>query len=425
MSPSMTPDTARRRRGRPDVLDLLAGARPASLDADPLADTPAASYMAASAVPAPPGLVPPGQVPAGLVPPAKRRRVARRARLAATGLVVTAAAVAVGVTTTLTASGPGHPSAVNPTGTGSSSPAARRSRPVVLSARALLLTAADHVAAAPVTGRYWRVREELNQVEAAGTIAHPYEMTVPTITDMWLSPVAGDRDYYYSEQLGARPSSRGDAVAWRAAGSPRSWRPWGLKKPAFSTRAENLERTWQYGQGKIGYLEGDLAFLTLAQFRALPATPRGLARALRREAMQTWTARHPGGGGATADQLIWDEALQVLQDPVSPQVRAAAFRVMARLPGVRMLGLRRDPLGRTGYAFGTGRTALGEIAIIDPATGSLLAYDFPSPPIPSPLIERRGYRGPGSTTCLLITGWTNRPPRFARIARHYDALIGY
>jgi hypothetical protein len=296
---------------------------------------------------------------------------------------------------------------------------------VVLSARALLLTASEHVAAAPVTGRYWRVREELMQVEAAGTIAHPYDMTVPTITDMWLSPVAGDRDYYYSEQLGARPATPADAAAWRAAGSPRSWRPWGLKKAALTTRPENLEQTWQYGQGRIGYLEGDLAFLTQAQFRALPATPRGLARALRREAMQTWSARHPGGGGATADQLIWDEALQVLQDPVSPQVRAAAFRVMAGLPGVRMLGLRRDPLGRTGYAFGTGRTALGEIAIIDPATGSLLASEFPSAPIRSPLIERRGYRGPGSITCLLITGWTNRRPRFARTARHFDALIGY
>ncbi|MGH3404283.1 MAG: hypothetical protein ACRDRJ_17525 [Streptosporangiaceae bacterium] len=45
---------------------------------------------------------------------------------------------------------------------------------------------------------------------------------------------------------------------------------------------------------------------------------------------------------------------------------------MARLPGVRMLGSRRDPLGRPGYAFGTGRRALGEIAIIDPSTGSLL-----------------------------------------------------
>lgn len=444
MSPSMTPNPARRRRGRPDVLDVLAGARPASLDADPHADMPAATYMTTSANPAPPASALPAR---GLWMSRYTQRsggsgtsIGHTARATATGLAVTAtvAAVAVGVTVAVTGPGPGHPRAANLTGTGSSSPAAGRTRPAAgLSARALLLAAAEHVVAAPVTGRYWRVREEQIQVEAAGSKAHPYDMAVPTVTDTWLSPVAGDRDYYYSEQLGARPASPADAAAWRAAGSPRSWRSYG--RVAFSTRPMNLERTWQYGQGKIGYLEGDLAFLTRAQFRALPATPRGLYRALYREAMQTWSAQHPGGGGATAGQLIWDEALQVLQDPVSPQVRAAAFRVMARLPGVRMLGYRRDPLGRSGYAFGTGHTALGEIAIIDPSTGSLLAYQIPSPPLGqvpviksrasgrfvSGLVGRPDYAGPGFATCLLVTGWTNTPPRFARTARHFDALIGY
>jgi hypothetical protein len=204
------------------------------------------------------------------------------------------------------------------------------------------------------------------------------------------------------------------------------------------------EQTWQYGHGKVGYLEGDLAFLSLRQFRALPATPAALERALRREAMQTWSARHPGGGGATADQLIWDEALQVLQDPVAQPVRAAAFRVMAHLPDVRMLGRMRDPLGQVGYGVGTGPTTLGQIAIIDPAAGSLLAYEYMSGPpgaagVKEPVIRRGGKRvqiappwvgrpdvsGPNMITCLLVTGWTNSQPPFARAARHFDALAGY
>jgi hypothetical protein len=302
--------------------------------------------------------------------------------------------------------------------------------------------AAEHVTHGPATGRFWQVREEQFQVLGGGTIAHPYDIVLPSVTQMWLSPVAGRRDYYYSRQLGAHPGTPADVAAWRAAGSPRRW-VFGSGRPLTTTPAAP-EETWDYGHGKVGYLEGDLSFLTLRQFRALPASTAGLARALRKEAMGTWSARHPGSGGATADQLIWDEALALLADPVSPRVRSAAFRVLAQLPGVRLLGRMRDPLGRSGYGIGTGRTALGEIAIIDPSTGSLLASEIPGgsggpTPAQARTMKRLRGRTPGRhslvrpvrgapwsfSTCLLVAGWTSTPPPFAATARHFDALSGY
>jgi hypothetical protein len=95
------------------------------------------------------------------------------------------------------------------------------------------------------------------------------------------------------------------------------------------------------------------------------------------DAMKTWSAQHPGGGGATVDQLVWGEALALLTDPVTPQVRAVAFKIMAGLPGVKSLGSIRDPLGRLGYGLGLGQSTetagVGEqFAVIDPSAGVLL-----------------------------------------------------
>jgi hypothetical protein len=83
-------------------------------------------------------------------------------------------------------------------------------------------------------------------------------------------------------------------------------------------------------------------------------------------------------------RLIWAEAVMLLQDPVSPQVRSATFKVMASLPGVRVLGLMTDPLGRTGYALAPGGQYPNpapenfnplQVILIDPRTGAFLATE--------------------------------------------------
>ncbi|MGO4751312.1 hypothetical protein AB4212_22305, partial [Streptomyces sp. 2MCAF27] len=78
-------------------------------------------------------------------------------------------------------------------------------------------------------------------------------------------------------------------------------------------------------------------------------------------------------------EWMWQQAANLINLPVKPEVRAAAYRVIADLPGIRSLGEVTDQLGRKGVGFalpaielpgyGTGRSEL----IVDPATGALLS----------------------------------------------------
>ncbi|WP_431903523.1 hypothetical protein [Nonomuraea sp. bgisy101] len=93
------------------------------------------------------------------------------------------------------------------------------------------------------------------------------------------------------------------------------------------------------------------------------------------------------------------------EGPVSPQVRAAVYRVMADLPGVTSQGEARDPHGRTGQAFirdgevWEGATSSSRV-IIDQGTGLPLAVqDF----------ERPGGPVTGYTVLLAATS-TDGPP---------------
>ena len=94
----------------------------------------------------------------------------------------------------------------------------------------------------------------------------------------------------------------------------------------------------------------------------MPTRPSAVAALLRHYAEQTYCAQHPSSGCSSVDQIVWLEALYLLQDPVPAQVRSATFKVMASLPGVRLLGPMTDPLGRVGYGLAAGRrTRTGRI----------------------------------------------------------------
>ncbi|MEK8171529.1 hypothetical protein NKH77_25245 [Streptomyces sp. M19] len=65
--------------------------------------------------------------------------------------------------------------------------------------------------------------------------------------------------------------------------------------------------------------------------------------------------------------------------PVTARVRAAAYRVIADLPGIRALGEVADPLGRRGLGFALpnpgdqpGYGTVESQLIVDPDTGALL-----------------------------------------------------
>lgn len=263
-------------------------------------------------------------------------------------------------------------------------------------ARQVLLTAAAHVTSTPATGRYWRVRVITGLTFPGGTKAHPYDISLDISYDQWNPRSAGQKYWLISQELGTVPATPADASAWRAAGSPTTWRsgqfggmtmgaPW--TRPLYaSTAASAPSATWTVSDGTVGYVEGDLAGLKAAQFRQMPTSQRGVAAVLRHYYAATGCPRHPASC-SPEDQFTWTDALALLQDPVSARVRSATLKVMASLPGVRLLGPVTDPLGRSGYALATDSLVPGDTAyyhpvhamVIDPRTGSLLATEDIAP----------------------------------------------
>jgi hypothetical protein len=279
-----------------------------------------------------------------------------------------------------------HPTTTHPTSGGPTT------------ARQVLLTAAAHVLNSPTTGTYWRVQVTSGVIWPGGTEAHPYDITVATGYDQWNPKSPGQKEFEITQQLAARPATPADAAAWRAAGSPTTWHggqfshhnkndttlgaPWGFNLAA-TTVAPAPSATWTISDGTIGYIEGDEAGLNAAQLGQVPARPKAVAAFLRHYAEQTYCVQHPSSGCSSLDQIVWLEALYLLEDPVSAQVRSATFKVMASLPGVRLLGPMTDPLGRRGYGLAAGPQDPGnpnynnpvKAVVIDPASGSLLATE--------------------------------------------------
>ncbi|MGV9349874.1 hypothetical protein ACWDSD_34870 [Streptomyces spiralis] len=113
---------------------------------------------------------------------------------------------------------------------------------------------------------------------------------------------------------------------------------------------------------------------------------------------------------------MFEEGVHLVMDlPVSPQVRAAAYRMLAGLPGVRAAGRTRDPLDRPGQAVaianpesggGRGETRL----IIDPVGLLPLALEhvITAPDANDPHTARTGeltwYQ------VVLDAGWTDTAP---------------
>jgi hypothetical protein len=256
-----------------------------------------------------------------------------------------------------------------------------------------------------MSGKYWRVQLVHGLTFPAGSAANPYDITVLTAADQWNPSAAGGKEWLISQRLAARPATAADAAAWRAAGAPANWhsgQPLSQKGgwlPGYplewtdtltaATTPSPRTASWQVSDGTVGYVEGNLPGLNAAQFSRLPASQSAIARLLRGYYEQTYCAQHPDQGNprlrcATQDQLTWDEAVRLLQDPVSPQVRSATFKVMAALPGVRVLGPVTDPLGRPGFALAPRDQAPNpapefynplKVIVVDPDTGELLATE--------------------------------------------------
>ncbi|MGH3375428.1 MAG: CU044_5270 family protein [Actinoallomurus sp.] len=314
---------------------------------------------------------------------------------------------------------------------GGVSPSRRPVEPVrTLTARQVLLTAADKAAAAPV-GRYWHthvISSEGYHIDHGDYMIFGARQEI----DQWIARGDKDPDVFRSRFAGSTPQTAADHAAWQRAGSPASWRvlsngdhiPQSAKSGAW-----DLRRASPADKREEKRFEAGMAKRCAAHPKACPPIPPGPkereAMAHDPQALKRYLLGVAGMGGSS---YLLTVAGGFLLDPSSPELRSAVFRVLADEPGVRSLGTARDPLGRPAIVL-AGRTTQNKNVydnelLLDPKTyvplgvqtvlvhgngGKRVAQPAGRPPIQSGGLETKGMK-PGAVThseIYLAMGWTD------------------
>jgi hypothetical protein len=205
----------------------------------------------------------------------------------------------------------------------------------------ILLAAASHVERQPAaSGRYWYVEEHMGSFHKVP--GQDYTIDIRSEQRYWTST---DENAYWSQYLdsGARPATKADEVAWRADGSPTSWK-----------LSDAPDETVTYaGRGEIEHDapggKADSGPYGEVPLRLLPTLPTD-AKALR-ERLFALADKDHNGPTRVLDRIVVNSAIELATSlPSSPALRAAAYRLLAAEPGVRSLGDVEDHTGRSGHA---------------------------------------------------------------------------
>lgn len=270
------------------------------------------------------------------------RRSTVRWSFLGTGLVGAAAAAALIVPAVVSAPQPGVQPPI-----GTSGAPATAAAPA---ARDILLAAATRAEAAPVrSGRYWHVRKELvsGPIEV-GTAPNTYHVMRREVQESWRARDAAGGNWDGLRDLGARPRTAADETAWKAAGSPTTWN----LGPSDTAGKDDLVLSTRPGKGHLfkgnrpGPGERPPLDHSLDTVRRLPTDAADLRDTMLRGIRAD--ADFPAGSESEHIRLFGELTRLLLDAPAPPKVRAAAFRVLADIPGVRSLGDVRDAGGRPG-----------------------------------------------------------------------------
>ncbi|HEX5405539.1 MAG TPA: CU044_5270 family protein [Pseudonocardiaceae bacterium] len=321
-----------------DLLGTLTKARPAALDPERLAGSPRQQADLAAIL------------ASRHVQPAPRRR-AWWIGLPVTGVAV-AAAAAVVVTTMSTAP-------------------RQDTGPVVL------LDMATAIQRTPETpGTYWQTESHRGALIVVGTKASPYVVATDEGLRSSLAVHPGGQNVEVMNiNATTKPRTAQDKARWEAAGSPSRvpspGNPDGPGLPLGHTGPPSGSTYRSDGTiGTIGTIVTDYDYL-----RHLPATPAGLRAVF--DKSEAGVIGAPSNAAQESAMLLGD-ATDLITLPAPPAVRAAAYRLIAGLPGLVSLGQVTDPLGRAGVAFTDPSQPVHGIKIVmvvDPRTDSLLAIE--------------------------------------------------
>ena len=347
-------------RKRPDVMKTLADARPPELDPARLAGSVRARDDLMTIL---------AGAPQGPEVSRPSRPFTWRWALpvAATAAV---AAVVVGTLPQGTQDSQGSPAIAGPT--------ADDPRGTPANGRLALLNVANRLDRAAEEGTYWQVTTRSGWIAVADS--EPGFAVVSSETQQQSFGVRPDTQSLMVMGLDTttEPRTERDKTRWRAAGSPKDLtiagsgsdgklglriEPGAESRPTVD-RINTGDRIAAVGARNVTY----------ADLRKLPGDSAKL-----KEFLADLYKEDGGSEISGRTEWTWRQAAELIRLPVTPEVRVAAYRVIADLPGIRSLGEVTDPLGRKGAGFtlpatqGPGYGAVRSELIVDPATGALLS----------------------------------------------------
>jgi hypothetical protein len=232
-----------------------------------------------------------------------------------------------------------------------------------------LLAAAASVAAMPDDGAWW------GSTEVRGRQFHEpggrYVLRESESFETWLPADPEGRTWYRVTPHGITPATAQDEAAWAADGSPTAWtydKPTEIGRTGVVRSEPGERRTYSTEDWDFRILT---AGRPLTKMSEVPDTPEGLKAFF-----------------AADDRTTVDTAVRLLFfAPVTSRTRAAAYELLASMPGVTAAGQVSDVLGRAGQAVeydsseftpqnyrGPSRTRL----VIDPGSGRPLSLEVRS-----------------------------------------------
>ncbi|GAA2209918.1 hypothetical protein GCM10009850_053770 [Nonomuraea monospora] len=287
---------------------------------------------------------------------------------------------------------------------------------VTLSARDVLLAAAEKAdAQAEGSGDWWHsvtVNRNLYAARSGG-----YLVVDRTRDEGWTPAATGGDQWAGGQRLGAEPATEADRRAWEQAGAPSEIE---VVVPGKGGRAK-LALSTSEGKASTSHtplVDGDKVFwlgrnVTMKDLRTLPGDPAKLKKWL--------MASYAGHGTESSSEKLSGDAWLfrvsvglIMDMPVTPEVRGAAFRMLAELDDVKVTADVTDAEGRRGTAvsmeerYDQGGVSENRL-VFDEATGRALAHEYV-------VVEPGGLQAgfePGavwSSTALIEAGWTDDKP---------------
>ncbi|MGW3290344.1 CU044_5270 family protein [Streptomyces sp. NPDC001002] len=261
---------------------------------------------------------------------------------------------------------------------GTRSPATSASAAV--NGRMELLGVAKAAASPAAEGTYWQVSTQTVNVDVVGEKGRRYAL-LSTAGGEWSVGVRPGTESLMLSGLDAttEPRTPADKKAWTAAGSPRQ-----VEGPAGTDGRMRLGYTIGTSTPTVLHTNADDKIyalgpenITYQDLRQLPTDADKLSGELERLYEQE------GGVETSAGRTAWmlRHTADLITMPVAPATRAAAYRVLAELPGIGVQPSATDPLGRKGMAVTLpvdAETVLGGVEqrlVVNPSTGALLSEE--------------------------------------------------